>query len=182
MENKTGFIETCASYKCPHPVRARGYCKKHYRIKIFLPNHPLYTIWAGMISRCENPRNPKFKSYGGLGIKVCRRWRGSYHAFAADVGLRPSQRHSLERINTDGDFAPGNTQWASPTQQSFNRRKKSTNTSGVTGVYYHKKHERWHATITINKKRHHLGWFIHKPDAVLARAEAEARMGYGGSN
>lgn len=178
MENQPQFMQTCIFPKCNKPIKAKGFCKPHYHRFVFLKNHPLYNTWRNMIRRCENPRNPNFAEYGGKGVRVCPRWRKSYYAFAKDVGLRPSVRHSLDRINVKGDYAPGNTQWATPTQQAFNRRQKSTNKSGVTGVYYHKKFGKWHATITINKRRRHLGWFTSKKTAIEARALAESRIGY----
>lgn len=128
-----------------------------------------------MIQRCNNPKNPKYADYGGRGITVCERWQKSYLVFAADVGLRPSLKHSIDRINNDGNYEQGNVQWATPIMQSMNRRIRKTNSSGVTGVYWHEGFQKWHATITINKRRHHLGLFKTLPEAAEARYLAEAR-------
>lgn len=81
-----------------------------------------YGIWSGMIARCENPNVAKYESYGGRGVKVCARWRKSYAAFLADMGRRPSKRHSIDRINNDGDYEPTNCRWATASQQMRNRR------------------------------------------------------------
>jgi hypothetical protein len=82
-----------------------------------------------MIQRCTNPRDPQWPNYGGRGITVCRRWRDSFIAFLADVGHRPAGRvggrsgFSLDRINNDGNYEPGNVRWATPQQQRRNQRK-----------------------------------------------------------
>lgn len=76
-----------------------------------------------MRQRCENPRDRKYPEYGGRGITVCQSWRESYAAFLADVGRRPSPRHSLDRWpDNDGNYEPGNVRWAMPSQQVRNRR------------------------------------------------------------
>jgi hypothetical protein len=82
---------------------------------------PEYNTWAGMHSRCENPKEAGYKNYGGRGITVCERWR-SFENFYADVGDRPSPKHSIDRINNDGNYEPGNVRWATRTEQNRNRR------------------------------------------------------------
>lgn len=79
-------------------------------------------IWGGMIQRCENPKRKQFDKYGGRGIRVCTEWRVSFERFLADVGPAPSSRHSLERIDNDGHYEPGNVRWATNWEQSRNTR------------------------------------------------------------
>lgn len=81
-----------------------------------------YRAWAQMWMRTTNERLWSFKYYGARGIAVCEQWI-SFTAFLADMGTKPSPRHSLDRINNDGDYEPGNCRWATPEQQSNNRRK-----------------------------------------------------------
>ena len=83
---------------------------------------PEYHSWQGMIKRCTNKNNRGWPHYGGRGIKVCDRWKSSYQDFLSDVGRRPSDKHSLDRIDVNGDYEPGNVRWATMTQQIKNRR------------------------------------------------------------
>jgi hypothetical protein len=76
-----------------------------------------------MIARCENPNAPKYPDYGGRGIKVCSRWRGSFEAFYADMGPKPGREYSIDRIDVDGHYKPGNCRWATPKIQANNQRR-----------------------------------------------------------
>lgn len=82
---------------------------------------PEYNAWLGMRYRCTVVSAHNYASYGGRGITICARW-ADFRCFFADMGPRPSARHSLDRINNDGNYEPGNCRWATPTQQGRNRR------------------------------------------------------------
>lgn len=84
-----------------------------------------YRIWRAMIARCRNPNTKDFKNYGGRGIKVCPEWLASYPAFLAHVGRRPDPKLTLDRINNDGNYEPGNVRWATRYEQIHNARKRS---------------------------------------------------------
>ena len=84
--------------------------------------HPLFNIWKGIIQRCENPKHTHYPSYGARGIRMCSRWREDFDQFAADLGERPSLDHTIDRIDSDGNYEPGNWRWALPEKQGNNRR------------------------------------------------------------
>lgn len=83
---------------------------------------PEYRAWRSMFSRCSNPKVYNYNNYGGRGIKVCGRWRESFENFLTDMGLRPSPKHSIDRINNDKDYSKGNCKWSTKAEQSRNRR------------------------------------------------------------
>lgn len=85
---------------------------------------PDYRSWVGMKQRCENPKNPRWASYGERGIKVCGRWQ-DFSNFHADMGPRP-EGTTLDRINNDGDYEPGNCRWATKKEQYSNMSKSLT--------------------------------------------------------
>lgn len=80
-----------------------------------------YQAWLSMIQRCRNQRKRTFRHYGGRGITVCARWQESFTAFLADMGRKPSASHSIDRIDSNGNYEPRNCRWATSIQQGRNR-------------------------------------------------------------
>lgn len=95
---------------------------------------PEWGVWSGIQARCHNPEHPGYANYGGRGILVCRGWRDSFENFLADMGERPSAKHSVDRIDNErgydcghcedckGRNAEANCRWATPKEQASNRR------------------------------------------------------------
>jgi hypothetical protein len=84
---------------------------------------PELQAWRDMKKRCLNPRHPSYSGYGDRSIRVCKRWRDSFGAFLADMGPRPSPKHSLDRFpDKDGNYEPGNCRWATWKEQGLNKR------------------------------------------------------------
>jgi hypothetical protein len=80
-----------------------------------------YDAWSGMHQRCGNPKDKDYGKYGGRGIKVCERW-SKFDRFIEDMGDKPTKRHSLDRIDVNGDYAPENCRWATTKVQNGNKR------------------------------------------------------------
>ncbi len=95
---------------------------------------PTYQTWRGMIQRCTNPNYSGWEYYGGRGIGVCERWC-EFANFIADMGERPDGL-TLDRIDSDGNYEPANCRWATPAQQTANRRPRSSKRTVLLAVLF----------------------------------------------
>lgn len=185
----SSIAKLCSVEGCNRPYYSRGFCKRHYkrarrRGEIDVKKNemhgmhgtPEYVARADMIDRCYNPNNKRYDHYGGRGIRICERYRSSFAAFYDDLGDRPDGM-TLDRRDTNGHYScgkceeceangwPKNVRWATPSQQTINRRLGKNNTSGFRGVYpaaHRNLKSRWAAKIgsdILKPREVHLGTF-----------------------
>lgn len=110
---RAGYIKSCG---CLIGEANRARLLKHgYK------GTPTYLSWQNAKARCYNPKNKRFSDYGGRGITMCDRWRENFEAFLEDMGERPDG-DSIDRIDNNGNYEPGNCRWASKGQQNGNVR------------------------------------------------------------
>lgn len=112
----TGATRSCGCVRREQALMNGGFAKKHG-----MAFSAEYRSWQSAKQRCLNLANQKYPDYGGRGIRICDRWRDSFKAFLEDMGERPDGR-TLDRIDNDGNYEPGNCRWATTKQQGYNRR------------------------------------------------------------
>jgi hypothetical protein len=137
---------------------------------------PLYRRWWGVIQRTTNANVPAYRHYGGRGIGVCERWT-SFENFAADMGPTFSPELTLERIDVDGNYEPGNCRWATWTEQGRNRR----NNRFLEFHGHTKPVSEWCELLglkfsTVAQRLDRLGWPVERALTVGADQEALARL------
>lgn len=101
-----------------------------------LCDHPLYSVWLGMKSRCLNPRNSAYANYGGRGIKVCQDWMDDFSAFFGWAMARGYERGlHIDRMDSDGDYEPGNCRFVTQAENNRNRRNTKLRPETILAVY-----------------------------------------------
>jgi hypothetical protein len=117
-EIQLAHLRNGASTQC---IGCAGKNNKH-ALKHGLISSPEYITWLAMKQRCYDSKRHNYKHYGERGIIICERWLNSFENFYADMGPRPSPKHSIDRINNDGNYEPVNCRWATQKEQVNNTR------------------------------------------------------------
>lgn len=134
-----------------------------------------YNIWKTMLQRCSNPKNRGYYKYGGRGISVCSEWE-HFENFIRDMGQRPSEKHTIERVDVNGNYCKENCIWTDNLSlQCFNQRRRKDNSSGRTGVNWCTQTKKWKVRISKDNAEFVLGHFIDFKEAVRVREEAELK-------
>lgn len=118
----------------------RGWCAWPKREMKAQSKDPAYKCWENMIQRCTNPKFTDYKNYGGRGIKLSPEFI-SFKKFIEHIGPRPSRYHSINRINNNGNYEPGNVEWATPAEQANNKRCHRYKGSGI------ERHGNWYRFV-----------------------------------
>ena len=125
---RRGTTQSCGCYKIDMHPKTHGMSGRGKK------KHKLYWVWAAMIQRCINPKEKRYKDYGGRGITVCDRWRNSFENFYEDMSpsyykhldahgaINGSINTTLDREDNDGNYEPSNCRWATRSEQYFNSR------------------------------------------------------------
>ena len=113
---RSGHTQSCGCFQ-----GARSASQKHQAGYHGMSGSPEYGIWKGMKKRCCQSSRKDYPNYGGCGITVCDKWRSSFAAFFTDMGLRPTPKHSIDRIDGTGNYEPDNCRWATSAEQNRNR-------------------------------------------------------------
>lgn len=153
------------------PRIKHGHCSREGR-------SPTYESWWSVVQRCTNPTDSAYPLYGGAGVTMVDRWNpragGSFENFLKDMGERPDGT-SINRIGSVPLYSPETCEWATRSIQSYDQKKRNTNTSGKTGVSFNKNSGKWEAYISVNRKKVNLGSHEKFEDAAKAREEAELK-------
>ena len=168
------FVSRIDSVKSGQTKSCKCLIKKNSNppIKHKLCDSKEYTSWDCMKQRCYNKNHKEYFRYGGRGISVSNIWVTDFKAYYNYIIILPNygiKNYTIDRIDTDGNYIPGNIRWASKSTQSANQRKSINNNSGYTGIFYVKDKNKYSAYIDFNRIRKYLGHHINIEDAIIVR-------------
>lgn len=115
---KSGKSKSCGCLAREMTIK-RETIHGHARVGKITSEH---RAWLSIIDRCYREKNKSYKDYGGRGIIVCERWLNSFENFIADMGKKPTPKHSIDRIDVNGNYEPNNCKWKTIKEQQNNRR------------------------------------------------------------
>lgn len=148
-----GHTNSCGCYASQRASEARTVHGEHKGLKTTVETR----IWNLMKQRCINPTNTRYADYGGRGITVCERW-SVFVNFLADMGRRPTPKHSIERLNNDLGYAPGNCKWATKSEQCNNKRNNVVYTYDGKTLTLAQWAEETGLPYSCLQYRHQKGW------------------------
>lgn len=125
---------------CNSSCSSKGNKNNGFPVKHGLTGTSIYTTWKGIKRRCYNKNEKNYENYGGRGIVMCDRWKNSPELFYKDMGDKPSKEYSIDRIENNGNYEPGNCRWATATQQVNNQRPKKKDVTGHRYTYKNETH------------------------------------------
>lgn len=159
---KGGGTNSCGCYNIESSIKAATIHG--------LKGHKLYSIWKNMRIRCFSINNEQYKYYGARGITVCDEWNNAkvFYDYVIKLPNYGKLGYTLDRINNNGNYEPGNLRWATNHIQTANRRKQKTNTSGYVGVFK-RSNNTFSVSIAVNLNRHHLGTYSTAIEAAKVR-------------
>lgn len=162
---RMGYTKSCGCYA------------QECRTKHGMSKTKLYSVYSGILGRCNDKKHGSYARYGGRGIKCTFK---DFEDFYNHVSLLPHfdkveiERLTVNRIDNDGNYEKGNIEWSTYRKQEINKRLSKNNTSGYEGVSFSKIKNRWCARMEVKgKKNPGLGYFKTKEEAIAARKKAE---------
>ncbi len=132
---------------------------------------PEYTVWQNMKKRCYDTGYIRYPGYGGRGITVCERWKDSFANFIADMGPRPTPKHSIERKDNEGNYEPSNCCWAARVVQDRNKRTNHLVTFNGETLTLQAWQERTGICYETIRNRLKLGWSVERALTVPGKKD-----------
>ena len=140
----------------------------------------IYNLWMNIKQRCLNSNCRDYQYYGAKGKTIYSPWIDDFESFRDyilnNLGERPAKTYTLDRIDNEGNYEPGNIRWDTKKVQSTNQGPKRSNTSGCKGVCFCNTRNKWRAFIGIDNKQKSLGYYLTFEEAVKARKEGEKML------
>jgi hypothetical protein len=133
-----------------------------------LTRNPNYKRWVNMRLRCTDPENKYYNDYGGRGIKVCDEWLDDPIAYIEYVNSLPNAngyRLSIDRVDNNKGYEPGNLRWATQSEQMTNTRRRASKLPGEPNITWYEKNSKWRVRL----KGEHIGYYSTIEEAIVAR-------------